>query len=247
MPSITKLNSFVFFYLLFIAYSLAYAIDPSYDGNNGILEQVLASNCLQCHSSKLSNNQRQGAPITIDFDTYETAIIYAPRIVSRASTLTMPPSNSTSPLLTTEQIAALFDWQNAGFPETQMTIATATPTPSITTKSTVNSTDELQEIATFSFNDGLLKLPSVNAEGIGQFNVILQLDNTQELVFSIKSLVELNNIINQTVASFSQSTLTIPRLSVTDNTQGVGNFRIILELTSSDPILFKVSDIQRSE
>jgi hypothetical protein len=49
--------------------------------------------CTGCHSSDMPDGQRQGAPLTVDFDTLEDARAWADRIWARAGdhNATMPP------------------------------------------------------------------------------------------------------------------------------------------------------------
>jgi len=132
----------------------AFAIDPVYDGPNGIRERVFATNCLACHSSELTGPARNGAPSNINWDTYAAARPNADRAIVRAVELmTMPPDDSGIPKLNEEQRAAMLAWQNAGFPE----------------KAADASTD-----ATFDADSTLLKIPVVNV-GNQKFNATLRL------------------------------------------------------------------------
>ncbi|WAK00953.1 hypothetical protein [Methylobacter sp. YRD-M1] len=103
---------------LFLIANHAFAIDPVYDGPNGIRASVFATNCLGCHSSGLIDPARNGAPADVNFDTYESAIKKAGRAIVRAvEENSMPPAN-TKPLLNNAQKTALIAWQSAGFPKT---------------------------------------------------------------------------------------------------------------------------------
>lgn len=113
--------------LLFSGTSLA--IEPVYEGTDGVREQVFASNCLQCHASDLIGAARNDAPFSVDFDTYEAAKINGPEaIVESVDNSRMPPSFSGIPSLTEEQEIAILDWQDAGFPRysTQATYDSST-------------------------------------------------------------------------------------------------------------------------
>jgi hypothetical protein len=103
---------------LFLVTSPAFAIDPVYDGPNGIRAKVFASNCLACHASNLPGSARNGAPADVNFDTYEAALKKAERaIVKAVEQGSIHPAN-TKPLLNEEQRAAMIAWQSAGFPKT---------------------------------------------------------------------------------------------------------------------------------
>ncbi len=95
----------------------AFAIDPVYEGENGIRENVFATNCLFCHSSNLSGAERNGAPPSVNWDTYKATMENAPRAIVRAVQLmTMPPFFSGLPTLNDEQKAAMLAWEAADFP-----------------------------------------------------------------------------------------------------------------------------------
>ena len=84
---------------LFFITGHAFAIDPVYEGANGIREKVFATNCLDCHSSNLTGSARNGAPPSVNWDTYEATIPNAARAIVRAvNQMTMPPSFSGLPL-----------------------------------------------------------------------------------------------------------------------------------------------------
>jgi len=74
---------------------------------------VLLGWCAPCHSTGLAADQRQGAPVGVDFDTVDLARPLAPRIVERAITSTdMPPG---APLTDADQLR-LADWIACGMP-----------------------------------------------------------------------------------------------------------------------------------
>lgn len=72
--------------------------------------------CNDCHSSSLNPGQRRGAPVGVDFDTYELIVERADRVLIRTSiSQNMPPSNSPQPSnLEREQLA---EWINCGLAE----------------------------------------------------------------------------------------------------------------------------------
>ena len=43
------------------------AIDPVYEGENGIRTNVFETNCLGCHSSDLTGDERNDAPFLVNF------------------------------------------------------------------------------------------------------------------------------------------------------------------------------------
>jgi cytochrome c5 len=95
----------------------AYAIQPEFYGNNGILAKVFQTNCLACHSSARSGSARNGAPAGLNWDDYGTVVANFDHIVVRAVIQqTMPPTFSGIPKLNQEQQNAMLAWQAAGFP-----------------------------------------------------------------------------------------------------------------------------------
>lgn len=106
----------------------AYAIQPAFDGPNGVLANVFQTNCLACHSSTLSGSERNGAPANLNWDDYATVVANFDRIVARAVIQkTMPPSFSGIPTLNQEQQDVLLDWQQAGFPRTEPEVSMIIP------------------------------------------------------------------------------------------------------------------------
>jgi hypothetical protein len=116
MNTIKRSLVLLFFFLIT---SQAFAIDPVYEGPNGIRAQVFATNCLACHSSELTGPDRNGAPPEINFDTYAATLPNAERAMVRAvEEMSMPPAGSGIPQLNDEQKAAMLAWQSTGFPNT---------------------------------------------------------------------------------------------------------------------------------
>jgi hypothetical protein len=118
------------------------AIEPVYEGSNGIRNQVLTV-CLRCHSASVTGAGRNGATNGVNFDTYAAAAMWTDLLMTKAVIeRSMPPPGNTP--LNSEQRAALLAWQAAGFPEkaasTQDTQAPTTPTKPI---ATVISTTEI--------------------------------------------------------------------------------------------------------
>jgi len=139
------------FIILYVIYShTVFAIDPVYDGDNGIRAQVFATNCLFCHSSELTGSQRNGAPTNVNWDTYSAAAEKGDRAIVRAvEQMGMPPFFSRLPTLNQEQKEAMLAWQQAGFPR-------------------------IQTNATFDFSNQKLTLPVVNVNEL-IYSVTLQL------------------------------------------------------------------------
>ncbi|MFN7143310.1 MAG: hypothetical protein ACK4YP_06005 [Myxococcota bacterium] len=54
--------------------------------------------CVGCHSSLLREDQRNGAPVGVDLDTWEDAVAWGPRIAARSlgDAPTMPPGGGPS-------------------------------------------------------------------------------------------------------------------------------------------------------
>lgn len=65
--------------------------------------------CDSCHSSLLREDQRQGAPMGIDLDSYADAVRWAPRIRARVL-LPEPPEMPPGGGPTTDELALLDEW-----------------------------------------------------------------------------------------------------------------------------------------
>jgi len=92
-------------------------ITPVYDGDDGILANIIRQKCLGCHLSTLPDDQRDGAPVGVDFDTFAGAKQSGDEIVEHAVVvMNMPPSG---PLSDAEK-QALSNWKALGFPEITM-------------------------------------------------------------------------------------------------------------------------------
>jgi hypothetical protein len=70
--------------------------------------------CVQCHSSSLSGQARNGAPITVNVDTYESASMVADLIVDALSDGVMPPEGYT---ITEAQKQQVYQWALCGTPD----------------------------------------------------------------------------------------------------------------------------------
>ena len=69
---------------------------------------LMTRQCTPCHSSLLPADQREGAPPTINFDTYQDVLDHADRIAATAvpDDGTMPPGGGPS----AEERAMLDEW-----------------------------------------------------------------------------------------------------------------------------------------
>lgn len=119
------------------AMSNVLAIEPVYEGEDGILAKVFTSNCIACHSTDNVGAARNNAPVDVNFNNYAVASTNGNKAVQRGVTLmNMPPSFSQKPRLDNEQKQALKNWQALGFPQHSL--------PAI-----------------FSFDSSVLQLPKV--------------------------------------------------------------------------------------
>ncbi len=141
----------------------ALAIEPVYEGEDGIRARIFARSCLVCHSSENTGEARNNAPVGIDFDNYTDALASGDKAIARAVTfMNMPPSFSSAPRLSEEQKQALANWQALGFPEHNL--------PAI-----------------FSFGSGKLQLPKVylkeaNGDIVQKLSVEMNLLPTQDSI-----------------------------------------------------------------
>ena len=117
------------------------AIEPAYEGSNGIRNNVLVV-CMQCHSTSVTGAGRNGAPENVNFDTYADAAKWTDLVITRAAIEGSMPPSSVQPL-TQAQKAALFAWQAAGFPERSASVqdTQAPTTPSGLTAVTISTTE----------------------------------------------------------------------------------------------------------
>jgi cytochrome c5 len=101
--------------------SQAQAIEPVYEGAEGIRAKIFETNCLACHSSELTGGDRKGAPTRVNYDTFTEAVAHGMRAVRRGVTSgNMPPASSALPALTDEQKQALTNWQALGYPKSKL-------------------------------------------------------------------------------------------------------------------------------
>ncbi len=111
-------NRFVILFASCFVMSQALAIEPVYDGENGIRAKIFETNCLACHSTELTGADRNGAPEADNFNTFMEALKEGVEAVDEAVVkMDMPPSSSGLPKLDEEQKQALKNWQAVGFPE----------------------------------------------------------------------------------------------------------------------------------
>lgn len=76
---------------------------------------IFADVCTHCHSSDLEGPDRNGAPSTLNFDTYESASEAIARILGQVKTGHMPPADS-GYVVTTEQKHDLYLWADCDMP-----------------------------------------------------------------------------------------------------------------------------------
>ena len=68
--------------------------DVTYTGQ---IKQVLDTNCIRCHSSDRQGAERNGAPPSVNLDTYEGAVDASARALVRIQAGTMPPDTGGIP------------------------------------------------------------------------------------------------------------------------------------------------------
>lgn len=75
----------------------------------------MGKHCTGCHSSLLPDSHREGAPASVNFDTYADVVAQADRIAARAlgDEPTMPPGGGPS----AEEQALLAEWLRCGVAE----------------------------------------------------------------------------------------------------------------------------------
>lgn len=76
------------------------------------VQPILETNCLRCHSISKSGGERNGAPLTVNFDTYENVVNLADRANARIQSGTMPPGSG---LPDTDRVV-FSDWVTSGMP-----------------------------------------------------------------------------------------------------------------------------------
>jgi len=156
------------------------AIDPSFDGPDGIRERVFRPSCLGCHGSDRKGPERRGAPLNLNWDVYEVAKANGARILNATLQRYMPPAGRGFPALNEAQRQALLAWEDAGFPES--------PVP-------------LPAGNTFNFNTMQLHIPEVVAAGFAyQVRLRLVLLSSRPAVygFELLSAVPLEGIATDT-------------------------------------------------
>ena len=199
------------FIILYIIYShTVLAIEPFYDGENGVRTQVFATNCLFCHSSELTGSERNGAPSSVNWDTYSAAAERGDRTIVRAvNQMSMPPTFSVLPTLNQEQKEAMLAWQQAGFPR-------------------------IQTNATFDFSSQILTLPVVNA-GEATYSVTLQLITIPANVpgFGFELITaELSEETSTTAATFfpETSTVEMPEIDLLNTNDSANKVSVLMTL-----------------
>jgi len=110
--------------------------------DDDVLPQVFQPFCNSCHSSTLTGADRFGAPLGVDYDTYELAIEGANEILAVAEVVvgSMPPAGP----LPQELVDLMLAWQAAGFPESQ---ASVEPTGELTAAAGVSGDQNVPELS----------------------------------------------------------------------------------------------------
>lgn len=88
---------------------------PTYAGE---IAPLLARSCLPCHAASVRGANRQGAPLTVNYDTREEVLTQAAGIIERAASASapMPPRSSGLPRLSSSESLRLRQWKNCGGP-----------------------------------------------------------------------------------------------------------------------------------
>jgi len=210
----------------FLTTGHAFAIDPVYEGPNGIREQVFATNCLACHSSDLTGPARNGAPPSVNFDTYEVTQSNAERAVVRAvEEMSMPPLGDL--LLNDEQREAMLAWQKAGFPQSVTASSSGT--------------------ASSSFDGTTLRVPVVIV-GNQRFNATLRLiplasSPTGNGFVLQTAVLTTASSSNPATANVQTGRVFIPAVAVIRNGVNIGTVNIQLTLVpGSRPMVFSLDN-----
>ncbi len=78
------------------------------------MAEIFPDNCLRCHSTNIQGAERNGAPVDVNFNTYELAKDNATRANARVQAGTMPPDSG--PL--SDSLKAIFQqWIDDGLEE----------------------------------------------------------------------------------------------------------------------------------
>ncbi len=77
------------------------------------IEPILSQYCVSCHASTVEGAARAGAPVGVDFDSYQAASANAESANSYIQAGAMPPSAP----LSDEDKALVQAWLDAGLPE----------------------------------------------------------------------------------------------------------------------------------
>ncbi len=80
------------------------------------VKSILDQNCLPCHSTSRSGAQRNGAPLTVNFNTYELAVANSERANARLQAGTMPPTGG----LDAQLRATFLEWLADGTPRGEL-------------------------------------------------------------------------------------------------------------------------------
>lgn len=232
-----KKNSILLSIVSCFIMSQAQAIEPVYDGENGVRAKVFASNCLACHSSELTGADRNGAPVDHDFDTYVGALNRGGKAVEQVIEKKMPPASSAIPKLSEEQILALKNWQSLGFQKEKI----------LTTIYSSDST-KLTMPLVFLKDANSNSAPKWKAEFTlvpGSNPLKFELTNVEEIDASETSIADSQS----TIYSSESTKLSIPQVFLKDE-DGDIYLKWKAEMTlvpDSNPITFKVTDVKDAD
>lgn len=88
-------------------------------------QAFMGKNCTGCHHSLLVPEQRNGAPVGIDFDTYPGVLEYADRVGARSlgEAPSMPPTGG----VPDQDLANLAEWLACEVAQDNLALGEATP------------------------------------------------------------------------------------------------------------------------
>ena len=202
------------------------AIEPVYEGEEGIKQLVFATNCLACHSSDKSGTDRNDAPFSVNFDTYAAAVQNAEEAINETVNKSdMPPLESGIPKLTEDQKNALLAWRQGGFLQ-------------------------FGTNSTFDFSTNTLTLPVVQ---VGQLSYQVTLKfvalpgSSSGIGFQLESAIETSNT-SDTAATFVSETglVVMPSIDLINSPSAEDKVSAEMRLQQpvSEPFIFELTLVQ---
>jgi uncharacterized membrane protein len=79
------------------------------------IKPLFATYCLSCHSASLAEAKRQGAPMAINYDSYEAAVKHLDQALEETTAETMPPAGA--PKVPADKRQLLECWKQQGHPK----------------------------------------------------------------------------------------------------------------------------------